>query len=107
MAPKLDTVIIISGDGDFVPLVEFLKINKGCQVEVVSFGRSSSQRLKEVADDFIDLDENTKKYCIGRSQRRNTKKKSQEKQGRKPQEKDSGVKKKSNTRKRVVRKNQE
>src|SRR3984957_4199794 len=26
MAPKLDTVILVSGDGDFVPLVEYLKI---------------------------------------------------------------------------------
>src|SRR3977135_3656661 len=32
MAPRLDTVIIISGDGDFVPLIEYLKINQGCQV---------------------------------------------------------------------------
>jgi len=73
MAPKLDTVIIISGDGDFVPLVEFLKINKGCQVEVVSFGRSSSQRLKEIADDFIDLDENVKLYCIGQRRKKKNK----------------------------------
>ena len=25
MSPKVDTIIIISGDGDFVPLVEYLK----------------------------------------------------------------------------------
>ena len=64
MAPKLDTIILISGDGDFVPLVEYLKINKGCQVEVVSFGKSSSQKLKEAADDFIDLDEDPRPYLI-------------------------------------------
>jgi len=75
MAPKLDTVIIISGDGDFIPLVEFLKINKGCQVEVVSFGRSSSHRLKEVADDFIDLDQDVKRYCIGKREYRTPQKK--------------------------------
>lgn len=64
MAPKLDVVIIISGDGDYVPLVEYLK-NEGCQVEVVSFGRSTSAKLIEVTDDFIDLDVNPKKYLIG------------------------------------------
>ncbi len=69
MAPKLDTIVLISGDGDFVPLVEYLKENEGCQVEVVSFGRSSSQKLKEVADQFIDLDENPKKYLIGQRRR--------------------------------------
>src|SRR6266705_361007 len=45
LAPKLDAVIIVSGDGDFVPLVEYLKVNEGCQVEVMSFGKSSSAKL--------------------------------------------------------------
>jgi uncharacterized LabA/DUF88 family protein len=63
LAPKLDTVIIVSGDGDFVPLVEFLKM-EGCQVEAVSFGKSTSARLKEAADDFIDLDSNPRKYIM-------------------------------------------
>lgn len=62
MAGKLDTVIIASGDGDFVPLVEYLKTS--CQVEVISFGRSSSAMLKEVADDFIDMDDEPRKYLI-------------------------------------------
>ena len=61
---KLDTVILFTGDGDFVPLVEYLKIHAGCQVEVVSFGRSTSGRLKEVADHFLDLDQNPKRYLI-------------------------------------------
>lgn len=65
LAPKLDTVIIASGDGDFIPLVEYLQQNEGCQVEVVSFGKSSSSKLKEAADDFVDLSENPKKYLIG------------------------------------------
>ena len=65
LAPKLDCVILISGDGDFVPLVEYLKTNEGCQVEVVSFGKSTSAKLIEAADDFTDLDNNPKKYLIG------------------------------------------
>jgi uncharacterized protein (TIGR00288 family) len=63
LAPKLDAVILVTGDGDFVPLVEYLK-NNGCQVEVASFGKSTSARLIEAADDFIDLDKNTRKYLI-------------------------------------------
>jgi uncharacterized LabA/DUF88 family protein len=65
LAPKLDTVVLISGDGDFIPLVEYLQMNEGCQVEVVSFGRSTSSALIEVADHFTDLDDATDKYLIG------------------------------------------
>lgn len=64
LAPKLDTVIIASGDGDFIPLVEYLQTNEGCQVEVIAFGKSSSGRLREVADDFIDMCQNPRKYVI-------------------------------------------
>ena len=65
LAPKLDAVILVTGDGDFVPLVEYLQMNQGCQVEVVSFGKSTSAKLIEAADDFIDLDQNPQKYLIG------------------------------------------
>mgnify|MGYP001560874157 FL=1 len=64
LSPKLDAVILLSGDGDFVPLVEYLKYNRGCQVEVIAFGKSSSARLIDAVDDFIDLDLNSKKYLI-------------------------------------------
>lgn len=64
MAPKLDAIVIVSGDGDFVPLLEYLKTNQGCQVEVASFGKSTSARLIEAADDFIDLDQNPRKYLL-------------------------------------------
>ncbi|MCK5027045.1 MAG: NYN domain-containing protein [Candidatus Pacebacteria bacterium] len=63
LAPKLDTIVIASGDGDFVPLVEYLK-NSGVQVEILSFGKSSSAKLIEVSDDFVDLDEDIKRYLI-------------------------------------------
>ena len=63
-SPKLDTVILLTGDGDFVPLVRYLQNHGGCQVEVVSFGRSSSQKLKEATDDFLDLDEDPKRYLM-------------------------------------------
>ena len=68
LAPKLDAIILVTGDGDFVPLVEYLQMNQGCQVEVVSFGKSTSSKLIEAADDFIDLDQNPRKYLIGQNQ---------------------------------------
>ena len=68
-APGIDVVVLASGDGDFVPLVEYLK-SQGCQVEVASFGKSTSARLIESADDFIDLDKNPRKYLMPQSRRR-------------------------------------
>lgn len=65
MAPKLDAIILATGDGDFVPLVEYLRTKEGCQVEVISFGRSSSSRLKESVDDFIDMDADPNHFLIG------------------------------------------
>lgn len=67
-APRIDAAVILSGDGDFIPLVEYLQKHSGIQVEVAAFGKSSSQKLKEVADDFIDLSQNPKKYLIGMRQ---------------------------------------
>ena len=64
LAPKLDAIILVTGDGDFVPLVEYLQMNQGCQVEVVSFGKSTSVKLIEAADHFMDLDENPHKYIL-------------------------------------------
>lgn len=64
MAPKLDTVILITGDGDFCPLVEYLQMNQGCQVEVASFGKSTSAKLIEAADHFMDLDTTPNKFLL-------------------------------------------
>ncbi|HRY30807.1 MAG TPA: NYN domain-containing protein [Candidatus Paceibacterota bacterium] len=62
---KVDAIVIASGDGDFVPLVEYLKTSGGCQVEAISFGRSTSSRLIEIADDFIDMDREPGRFLIG------------------------------------------
>ena len=56
IAPLLDVVIIVSGDGDFVPLVEYLKY-QGRQVEVAAFRNTASTKLVETADSFTDLSE--------------------------------------------------
>ncbi|MBI2013425.1 MAG: NYN domain-containing protein [Candidatus Colwellbacteria bacterium] len=56
MSGMVDIVVLVTGDGDFVPLVEYLKWGLGRGVEVAAFGRTTSGRLKEMADRFIDLD---------------------------------------------------
>ncbi|MFA5098952.1 MAG: NYN domain-containing protein [Candidatus Paceibacterota bacterium] len=56
MAGSIDVVILVTGDGDFIPLVEYLKWGLGKEVEVAAFGRSASAKLKEVADSFIDIE---------------------------------------------------
>ncbi len=65
IAPSVDVIVLVSGDGDFISLVEYLK-NQGKRVEVMAFGRSTSSRLKEVADEFIDLDEQPEKFLLKR-----------------------------------------
>lgn len=64
IASKVDAIVLATGDGDFIPLVEHIK-GLGCQAEIITFGRSASSRLKEVVDDFIDLDERPHEYLIG------------------------------------------
>ncbi len=63
MAPSVDVLVLASGDGDFISLVEYLK-NQGKRVEVIAFGRSSSGRLKEIADEFVDLEGAPRKYLL-------------------------------------------
>jgi len=65
-AESVDVVVLVSGDGDYTPLVEYLQ-NHGKRVEVIAFGKSTSSKLKEVADEFIDLEEPSDKYLLKKS----------------------------------------
>lgn len=64
LSPKVDAIVLATGDGDFVPLVEYVR-SQGCQVECISFGKSTSSRLREAVDDFIDMDESPREFLIG------------------------------------------
>ena len=72
-APKLDTVIICSGDGDFDELLQYLMF-LGCRVEVAGFGKSTSSKLKDTAHQFWDLDKDPKRYLITDRRKPSTKK---------------------------------
>jgi len=63
ISPTIDTIVLASGDGDFLQLIEYLK-NRGKRVEVIAFGRSASLMLKKEADEFIDIDKNPKRYLL-------------------------------------------
>ncbi len=75
MSSGVDVIVLVTGDGDFEPLVEYLK-NKGKRVEVIAFERSASLKLKEAADEFINLEDNTKKFLL---ERKSSHKKSKQK----------------------------
>jgi len=66
LAPKLDAIVIVSGDGDYVPLIQHLRHALGCRIEVIAFGKSSSSLLREECDSFIDLELDKRRYLIYR-----------------------------------------
>lgn len=72
LSNKLDVMILVSGDGDYVPAVDFLK-NQGHRVEAMGFGRSSSKKLLAAVDEFIDLDQDHQKYLLTSKMRRKPK----------------------------------
>jgi uncharacterized LabA/DUF88 family protein len=59
----VDAVVLVSGDGDFVTLVEYLQ-NQGKQVEVMAFRESASSKLVEKADAFFDLSAESDRFVI-------------------------------------------
>jgi len=65
LAEKLDVVVLVSGDGDYLPLVNYLQNTTGCLVEVAAFRQTTSAKLVEEADDFLNLSTN-KKFLLGR-----------------------------------------
>src|SRR5688572_28482689 len=54
---KVDSIVLISGDGDFKPVVNYLQQSLGCLVEVVAFKSTSNKELIEIADDFINIED--------------------------------------------------
>ena len=63
LGDKLDVIILVSGDGDYLPVVSYLQNNKGCLVEIMAFRKTASSRLVEESDDFTDLGA-SKKFLI-------------------------------------------
>jgi uncharacterized LabA/DUF88 family protein len=51
LAEKADTIVILAGDKDYLPLLWYLK-SKGCKVEIASFESSVASVIKATADHF-------------------------------------------------------
>jgi len=60
LGQKVDSVVIVSGDGDFVPVVNYLQQSLGCLVEVVAFKKTANADLMALVDDFVDIEEHRK-----------------------------------------------
>jgi len=63
IAEKVDVIVLVTGDGDFVALVEHLKA-RGVRVEIMAFGKSTSSELIHEAHQFTDLGKNKKRYLL-------------------------------------------
>lgn len=63
LGQKVDSIVLISGDGDYIPVVHYLQLSLGCLVEIIAFGKTCSKNLIEAADSFTDI-ENFKKDLL-------------------------------------------
>ncbi len=55
LAAKVDVVVLVAGDKDYVPLTYYLKTH-GCRVEVLSWKDKTADCLIAAADRFVPLD---------------------------------------------------
>jgi uncharacterized LabA/DUF88 family protein len=114
MLDMLDVVVIVSGDGDYVPLVSYCK-SRGRAVEVMGFRETTATVLVEEADAYINMSDHKDTYLIGgrkggskkkRKQRNvNSKKKNHRKKKNKNKNKNKKKKKNRNKKKGKRKKN--
>ncbi|OGK51465.1 hypothetical protein A2966_00115 [Candidatus Roizmanbacteria bacterium RIFCSPLOWO2_01_FULL_41_22] len=57
---KVDSIILVSGDGDFRPVVNYLQQSLGCLVEVAAFKKTANHELVDMADDFTNIEDHAK-----------------------------------------------
>jgi uncharacterized LabA/DUF88 family protein len=63
MLDMLDVIVIVSGDGDYIPLVHFIQ-SRGRIVQVASFRETTSSNLVSACDEYLNLSENKRKFLI-------------------------------------------
>lgn len=57
MSDFLDVIILVTGDGDFLPLIDYIKWGLGRLVEVAAFSKTASGKIKEEAEVFTPIEE--------------------------------------------------
>lgn len=63
LLPKIDVLILVSGDGDYIDLLDYSR-SQGVRTEVVAFAQTTSKKLLEETDEFLDISKNNKKFLI-------------------------------------------
>jgi uncharacterized LabA/DUF88 family protein len=63
LADKVDAIVLMTGDGDFVPLVQYLQ-GRGVLVEVAAFAESTNSQLRQVTDKFFDFSTDGQDFLI-------------------------------------------
>jgi hypothetical protein len=61
---QIDIIVLISGDGDFLPLIKRLK-QLGIQIDILSLKSCTSSRLMKFSDNFFDYESLNEKMTIG------------------------------------------
>ena len=65
MVPKIDAMVLVSGDGDYTELLEYAR-SQGVRTEIIAFGKTCSSRLFNEADYILDMDKSPEKFLIGK-----------------------------------------
>lgn len=63
MLPKIDVMVLVSGDGDYMDLLDFAR-SQGVRTEVLAFGKTASSKLNDEADAMLDMGESLGKFLI-------------------------------------------
>jgi uncharacterized LabA/DUF88 family protein len=63
LLPLLDTVVLVSGDGDYSDLLEYVR-SHGRRTEVMAFKKNTSSKLIEKCDEFIDMSTDKRRFLI-------------------------------------------
>ncbi|MBU0531684.1 NYN domain-containing protein [Patescibacteria group bacterium] len=71
MLDMVDVIVLVSGDGDFIPLAEYVR-SRGRLMEVISFRETTSTRLTEAVDKYTNMSENKRRYLISSGDHRPT-----------------------------------
>ncbi len=63
LMPKIDVLVLVSGDGDYADMLDYAR-SQGVRGEVIGFGKTTSSKLLEEAEAFIDLDKHRKHFLF-------------------------------------------
>lgn len=63
LSEKIDSVVLVSGDGDFLEVLRYVK-SRGIRAEVMAFKKTTSAKLLEETDDYTDLGGEAGKFLI-------------------------------------------